>query len=256
MVSLQLQLLIHYDIMTAFGGTIMKYPFILLDIDGTLVNFDLTFSNAFASTLEFGGSMANEINIKKYHSCNDEAWYESGLDNVDDASVCRIYHPGYREYLLNTSKKAKKSMNLNKTPEELTAHFIKAMGNFAVLNSNVLDICRQLSANHTLCIASNGLTDLQMGKLTSLAPFISHYFISEDMNCIKPETEYFCYIFNKLGCKAKDCLMIGDSLKNDIEGANRSGIASCYYNPTGYVNKTGITSTYEIRDFSELLNIV
>ncbi len=234
----------------------MKYPFILLDIDGTLINFDKTFSNAFASTLEFGGCVANEINIKQYHKCNDEAWYESGLDNVEDSSVCRIYHPGYRKYLLNTSRKAKERMNLSKTPEELTSHFIQAMGRFSVLNSSVLEVCRQLSQNHTLCIASNGLTDLQMGKLTSLASYISHYFISENMNCIKPEKDYFCYIFNKLGCTACDCIMIGDSLKNDIDGANKSGIASCYYNPTGYINKTGIIPTYEIRDFSELLNIV
>lgn len=256
MLSLQLQLLIHYDIMTAFGGFIMKYPFILLDIDGTLINFDRTFSNAFAATLKFGGCEATESNIRQYHDCNDEAWYESGLDNVDDPSVCRIYHSGYRKYLLNTSQKAQKLMNLNKTPEELTAYFIQAMGDFSVLNPNALDVCKQLSANHTLCIASNGLTDLQMGKLKPLSPYISHYFISEDMNCIKPESKYFCYIFNKLKCTAKDCLMIGDSLKNDIDGANKSGIASCYYNPTGYISKTGIIPTYEIRDFSELLNIV
>ena len=256
LISLQLQLLIRYDIMTAFGGTIMKYPFILLDIDGTLINFDRTFSNAFAATLEFGGCEATEKNISHYHDCNDEAWYESGLDDVDDPSVCKIYHTGYRQYLLNTSKKAKARMNLNKTPSELTSHFIKAMGDFAILNTNALEVCRQLSVNHTLCIASNGLTDLQMGKLTALAPYFSHYFISEDMDCIKPETEYFCYIFNKLGCTAGECIMIGDSLKNDIDGANKSGIASCYYNPTGYINKTGITPTYEIRDFSELLNIV
>lgn len=234
----------------------MKYPFILLDIDGTLINFDKTFSNAFASTLEFGGCVANESNIKRYHDCNDEAWYESGLDNVDDPSVCRIYHPGYRNYLLNTGKKAKEHMNLSQNAEALTAHFIHSMGNFAVLNHNALDVCKQLSLTHTLCIASNGLTDLQMGKLSSLSPYISYYFISEDMNCIKPEKDYFSYIFNKLGCTAGECLMIGDSLRNDIDGANKSGIASCYYNPTGYINKTGITPTYEIRDFSELLNIV
>ena len=234
----------------------MKYPFILLDIDGTLINFDKTFSNAFASTLEFGGCTANEISIRQYHNCNDEAWYESGLDNVDDSSVCRLYHPGYRQYLLNTNQKAQIRLNLNKTPELLTAYFIQSMGELAVLNSNALNICRELSADHTLCIASNGLTDLQMGKLKSLEPYISHYFISEDMDCIKPEPEYFRYIFNKLGCTANDCIMVGDSLKNDIDGANTSGIASCYYNPTEYVNKTGIIPTYEIRDFSELLNIV
>ena len=234
----------------------MKYPFILLDIDGTLINFDRTFGNAFGATLEFGGCEATETNIRKFHDCNDEAWYESGLDNVDDASVCRIYHPGYKQYLSNTCHKAKIKLQLNKSPNELTDYFIQALGKYAVLNPNVLEMCRQLSVNHTLCIASNGLTDVQTGKLTELAPYISHYFISEDMDCIKPESSYFCYIFNKLGCTANDCIMIGDSLKNDIEGANKSLISSCYYNPTGYVNKTGIIPTYEIRDFSELLNIV
>lgn len=242
--------------MTTFGGIFMRYPFILLDIDGTLVNFDHTFDNAFAATIEFAGAEASQNSIKLFHDCNDEAWYESGLDNVDDNSVCRIYHEGYRQYLLNACHKAKIKLNLNKSANELTDYLIKALGDYAVFNSNVLDICKELSKNHTLCIASNGLTEVQMSKLTKLTPYISHYFISENMNCIKPEPEYFRYIFNKLGCIANDCIMIGDSLKNDIDGANKSGISSCYYNPTKYVNRTGIVSTHEINDFSELLNIV
>ena len=50
--------------------------------------------------------------------------------------------------------------------------------------------------------------------------------------------------------------MVGDSLHNDIGGANSAGIASCYYNPLGKINNTDIIPTYEIRDFNELLEIV
>lgn len=234
----------------------MKYPIILLDIDGTLINFSETYNAAIAETLAYGGHDSDCESIKQYYVYNDDTWFGLNLDNVDDPYICKNYHPLYHKYLLDSNESARAQMGLNKSSEELTECFINALGKNASPNANTVEVCKKLSATHTLCIASNGLTALQMSKLTAFNPYISHYFISEDLDCIKPESKYFQCILHKLQCRPSDCIMVGDSLKNDISGANKSGIASCYYNPFGQNNSTGIIPTYEIRDFAELLNIV
>ena len=72
-------------------------------------------------------------------------------------------------------------------------------------------------------------------------------FISSDMK------KYITGYFN---CQPEECLMIGDSLVNDIGGAGNSGIDSCYYNPGFLKKKAEIQPVYEIHDFVELLDIV
>ena len=73
---------------------------------------------------------------------------------------------------------------------------------------------------------------------------------------MKPYPEYFKYITAYFNCQPEECLMIGDSLVNDIGGAGNSGIDSCYYNPGYLKKKTEIQPVYEIHDFVELLDIV
>lgn len=234
----------------------MTYPYILLDIDGTLINFMETYKAASAKVLKYGGHSVTDETIRQYYQFNDDVWLGMNLDNVYDPYICRNYHSMYMEYFRISNENARLAMGLKHSTAELSDYFIKELGECALPNTNAVDVCRHLAENHTLCIASNGLTDLQMSKLTDFHPYISHYFISEDMGCIKPEKAYFQIILDSLRCSPSDCLMVGDSLRNDIAGANNSGIISCHYNPMSFTNTSDIKPAYEIRDFSELLNIV
>ena len=234
----------------------MPYPVILFDIDNTLIDFTETAKAASAAVLSFGGHSADSESTALYFEFNDKTWSGLNLDNVDDSNICRSYHELYRKYLFEANRLAGIEMKLTKNSSELTECFITELGRCAVPNVNAVEICRQLSPSHTLCIASNGLTSLQISKLSLFKPYLSHFFISEDLDCIKPEERYFKYILKQLQCSASDCIMVGDSLKNDIWGANQSKIASCYYNPNFNENLTGISPTYEIHDFKELLDIV
>ena len=113
-----------------------------------------------------------------------------------------------------------------------------------------------LKDKYTLAVATNGLTIIQPYKLTKLPKVFDKIFISEEMNCMKPYPEYFKYITGYFNCQPEECLMIGDSLVNDIGGAGNSGIDSCYYNPGYLKKKAEIQPQYEIHDFVELLDIV
>lgn len=81
--------------------------------------------------------------------------------------------------------------------------------------------------------------------------------ISEEAGCQKPETGIFDYAFAKLGISDKEkVLIVGDSLTSDIQGGINYGIDTCWFNPLGKENTSGVQPKYEIRVLSELLDIV
>ena len=47
-------------------------------------------------------------------------------------------------------------------------------------------------------------------------------------------------------------LIVGDSLSSDIQGGHNYGIDTCWYNPQGRVNGSGLKPRYEIRHLREL----
>ncbi|WP_153795517.1 HAD hydrolase-like protein, partial [Paenibacillus polymyxa] len=65
------------------------------------------------------------------------------------------------------------------------------------------------------------------------------------------------YAFAKLAISDKSkVLMVGDSLTSDIQGGNKYGIDTCWFNPARKTNTSGIQPTYEITSLMELLSSV
>ena len=73
----------------------------------------------------------------------------------------------------------------------------------------------------------------------------------------KPAVEYFDYVFAHIdGITRENCLVIGDSLTSDIQGANNYGLACCWFNPKKAPKPESLRVDYEIRDLRELYDIV
>jgi len=118
------------------------------------------------------------------------------------------------------------------------------LGHFAELDAQRL-VLRQLAG--------------QRGRLgrSALAPLIEEAFISETAGAAKPSVEYFDYVFAHIdGITRENCLVIGDSLTSDIQGANNYGLACCWFNPKKAPKPESLRVDYEIRDLRELYDIV
>ena len=50
--------------------------------------------------------------------------------------------------------------------------------------------------------------------------------------------------------------IVGDSLSSDIQGGINYGISTCWYNPIGEENKTGLKPDYEIKNLRELFKLL
>ena len=106
---------------------------------------------------------------------------------------------------------------------------------------------------------TNGTYVAQSRKLkeSGLDKIFDGVFISDKVGYEKPSIEFFDAVQNEIGkFKSDEVMIIGDSLTSDIKGGNNAGILCCWYNPKNGKNKYNLKVDYEIKDISEILDIV
>jgi putative hydrolase of the HAD superfamily len=67
----------------------------------------------------------------------------------------------------------------------------------------------------------------------------------------KPEPGFFCFVLHDLGLSAAQAVMVGDSLENDVLGANACGIRAVWLNEAGSESREGALHA-TIHDLAEL----
>jgi putative hydrolase of the HAD superfamily len=114
-----------------------------------------------------------------------------------------------------------------------------------------------------LGVISNGLTIKQYEKLVRLG--LHHFFdsviTSQEAGVEKPDKAIFEMAMNRMGCKAENSVMIGNSFSDDILGAINAGMSAVYLtqelekSEREYMDKTGFKLDI-IRDIGEIKNIM
>ena len=88
---------------------------------------------------------------------------------------------------------------------------------------------------------------------------INHYFdlvvTFDDTKEFKPSNKPFMVVFDKLGLKPGECLMVGDWPERDIKGAKQMGMLTCFAK-YGNPEASAPDADYEVNDIKELMEIV
>ncbi len=111
-----------------------------------------------------------------------------------------------------------------------------------------------LGKDHTLVLFSN--TDpfsvRNVLEKYNLKNHFQHIFLSCDIGKIKTEEGFVDHILSELKVKAKDCLLIGDSIESDMATAQRAGVQAVLVDRSGnrdYPLK--IASLNDVREVSK-----
>ncbi|MDN4525878.1 YjjG family noncanonical pyrimidine nucleotidase [Fictibacillus fluitans] len=127
------------------------------------------------------------------------------------------------------------------------------------LIDGAIELITELKDDYHVYIVTNGVSKTQDKRLrgSGLHGLFKRIFVSEDTGYQKPMKEYFEYVFERVpGFSPEETLIIGDSLHSDIKGGQMAGLDTCWYNPEGKQNDSGIGPTYEIRKLEELYPIL
>lgn len=232
-----------------------SYGILLLDVDGTLLNFNESERQGISRVLTGYGFPASEELIARYHDVNEQFWQAFGRGEIT------------KQELLDTRftiffRMLGKEVN-GPQAEKIYRDFLDGS---AVLIPGALETCRYLSRKYDCYVVTNGTSATQYKRLalSGLDRYMKGVFVSEDAGSQKPQREYFNYCFSRIfpdvpeiGEKERrQMLIVGDSLHSDILGGNHAGIDTCWVNPEGSEAGDEFQIDYEIRDVTQLQRLL
>ena len=225
-----------------------KFDVILLDVDGTLLDFGMSERQGMRVVLEQYGFEPTEERLLLYHEINEGFWsaFERGEVTKED-----LVRQRFETFFGRLGRAVD-----GREAEEL---YRRQLDGSAILIDGAVEICGYLRDRYDLYIVTNGTSSTQYKRLAAsgLDLYVKDIFVSEDAGSQKPQKEYFDYCFSRIpGADPSRMLLVGDSLHSDILGGNVAGTDTCWYNPKGKAGESGIRVDYEIRDLRELEKIV
>ena len=242
--------MLEFGILKGNWEIMAKYKYLLWDVDGTILNFELAERAAIRSLFKRFklGDCSDEM-LMSYSQINKKYWQlmESGKIKKDKMLVERFI-----EFFLYKGINADIAAEFNK-------EYQIALCDTIVFNDDAINIIKHQKKTCKIIIVTNGTEVVQEKKLerSGLNDIVDNVFISELVGFEKPNIKFFEKVILEVGIKdLKEALIIGDSLTSDIQGGHNIGIDTCWYNPKNEENTTLLSPTYTIRNLHELENII
>lgn len=226
-----------------------NYRNILLDVDGTLLDFAASERLGIARVLKHYGFTAEEELLQRYHQINAAAWaaFERG-----EVTKEHLVNQRFEDYFGQLGCQVD-----GEEAEELYRNFLDQS---AILIDGAVELCRYLKdKGYGLYVVTNGTSTTQYKRLalSGLDIYMNDIFVSEDAKSQKPRKEYFDYCFARIpDADPKTMILLGDSLTSDIRGGLMAGTDTCWYNPAGLAGREDIRPDYMIRHLEEFKKIV
>ena len=224
----------------------------LLDADGTLLDFDQDMLHAFQATFEtcFARQRpyAPEL-LEIYERCNNRWWKKLERGECEKS---QLFTGRFRDFLAETG--------LSGDPEQINETYFKNLGQGGALlpgaagaGAGSLGTVRavhrhQWQRRHPKKPGWSG---------PGLLNYVNSYFVSEDAGAAKPDVRYFDYVFSRIpGFAKEEALLIGDSLTSDMMGAQNAGIDAVWYCPQGGEVPEGLSIPYRAGSFGEIRRLL
>lgn len=221
---------------------------LLLDADGTLLDFDRSEREALREAFETLSLPYDDSTHAVYHRNNDACWkaLERGEITRDELKV-RRFRETFRDLFLDAD------------PVQATKVYEEALGHYAFPLEGAEDACHRLGKKYKLYLVTNGLKNVQTPRLllTTIPETLDGIYISEEVGYAKPAAEFFDVFFaDHPECKRSETLIVGDSLSGDILGGNNAGIPTCWVNRNGAARPADLRIDYEIQSITELEKVL
>lgn len=226
----------------------MKYKGILLDIDNTLYDYNITHSFAKSKVLEFC--------INEFSLTNDEIGiaYEKARNKV-------------HVELSETAASHNRLLYFQKMLEILRINPLKwSLDIYNVYWDNFLEVLEPFEGIYDLlekyenkiCIVTDLTAHIQYRKINKLklGNYCKKIVTSEEAGREKPHPYMFMSALNKLNIKSNEACMIGDSFKKDILGATSLKIESIWFNHEDKFEDYEDKFIKEVKSFKQILELV
>ena len=131
----------------------------------------------------------------------------------------------------------------------LNAIYLKHRFEDIELYADVIPTFDVLAPQFKLGLLSNGNTYPERCGLEDRFAFV---VFSQDVQFEKPDRRIFEITAERIDCELAQMLHVGDSLKNDVNGAQNVGAHAVWLNREGIRNDTEIQPDYEVASLTEI----
>ena len=224
-----------------------KVKHVFFDLDHTLWDFDKNSGLTFKKIFEI-----NDIDVSLntfldvYEPINLDYWKLYREERISKADL--------RYGRLKDAFDAVEIKVDDITINHLSESYIEYLTTFNHLFEGTFEILDYLEDKYQLHIITNGFDEAQERKLknSNIRRYFKTITNSEMVGVKKPNPKIFNFALDKANANAEESIMIGDSLEADIEGADKVGMNTIFFDyrykelPTPY--KT-INKLIEIKTF-------
>lgn len=222
----------------------MSYKYLFFDADGTLFDFDTSERYSLNLAIKKICGRSDPSFIEIYKKINKVVWEEFEEKKISMEELTSKIFDTFKE-----------ETGLEYENAAMAETYLSALSKSPDMMPGALEILEKTYKNHTLILATNGISYVQRGrvKAAGIEKYFSEILISEEIGIQKPEKEFFEAGFKKLGDPPlSQILMIGDSFSSDIRGARNAGISCCLYSPGGKTDKGIPEPDFIISSWDEL----
>lgn len=220
------------------------YNFLLLDLDDTILDFQMSERVALSKTLgDFGLEPTQEV-CTRYSVINRLHW-----EMLERKALTR------EEVLVGRFRVLFAEYGIDADPVQARLAYERNLSQGHYFLPGALEALELLKKKHRLFLVSNGTAVVQHSRLDSagLKPYFEEIFISQEVGANKPAVEFFDRCFARIpGFVKERALIVGDSLTSDILGGIQAGIATCWVNPKGKSHPAHICPDMIIESLSRL----
>jgi len=227
----------------------MKYHHLFFDLDHTLWDFETNAEETILDLYEMNQLNAKGIHdfdlfVERYSFHNERLWerYTKGLIKQEELRWKRMW------LALLDFKICDEALS-----KQLAEQFLERLPLKKNLFPYTLEILEYLTAKeYRLHLITNGFEMIQHNKLSNcnLRSYFAEVITSEASRSLKPDKEIFEYALHKCNACKEECIMIGDSLDADIQGAINAGLDTVFVNHLNI--KANIEPTYTVYHLKEL----
>jgi len=227
----------------------VDYTCLFFDLDRTLWDYE---SNARKSL----NQIYDSYHLEEFFSSPEE--FYSLYDRINDG-LWEDYRQGrISKNLLRNERFSrtleKKGIKDEKLAENIGSEYLEITPRMNILFPNTIPLLDYLSEKgYVMNILTNGFLNTQEKKMknSGIDQYFDKIFSSEEIGINKPRPEIFHWAVSSLHMKKAACLMIGDDLKVDIEGAVSYGMDGVLFDPQA----KSLDNTKKYRIISDLIEL-
>lgn len=226
----------------------MRYTTVLLDADGTLLDFERSEAEAVWQTMEQNGISPTPALVKRYSEINDGLWKMLERGEIEKSVL--LYHrfelfADEFGYQIDAKKMAEDYMN--------------NLSQKGYLLDGAKELLVRLQGKADLYIVTNGVEFIQTERhaRSGLRELIKEIFISGRIGFEKPDVRYFEAVAAAIpNFDPTRTLVVGDSLTSDMQGGINAGLDVCWFNPKGKAAPDHMPLTFVASNYDEIYNLI